>query len=246
MNLELNNWKSESVKKFYSENRSDLSQLYRSEKYYLEKIELKNASILDIGCACGGFYNIFKQLADNVDYTGIDVSEELVAEARKSYPAASFFVTEGEKLGFDGNAFDLVYSSGVFHLIEDSWKALYKEAYRVSKNKILIDFRLTDKKECRGKIFMDFYGSGEKNYAVYTAVNVLELFDFLNSLEPRPARISAYGYMNKPSHMSEIGLDEVCMAFFLVEKGRANNIKTEYSLELPFSNIENTLMERYL
>lgn len=246
MKLNVNNWKSESVKKFYSENRSDLSQLYKSERHFLEKIELKNSSVLDIGCACGGFYNIFKQLADNVIYTGIDVSSTLIDEAKKSYPDASFYVASGEKIAFGDNIYDLVYSSGVFHLIEDSWKELYREAYRVSRKKILIDFRLTDKESRRGKIFLDFYGSGEKNYAVYTVLNVFELFDFWHSLDPKPSRISAYGYMHKPSHMSSVGLDEVCMAFFLVEKGGGNNIKTEYNIELPFENIENKIRERYL
>ncbi len=244
--MDVNNWKSESVKKFYSENRSDLSQLYKSERYFLEKIELKNSSVLDIGCACGGFYNIFKQLAGVVVYTGIDVSSTLIEEAKRSYPDAAFYVAGGEKIGFGDNAFDLVYSSGVFHLIEDSWKGLYREAYRVSRNKILIDFRLTDKESTRGKIFLDFYGSGEKNYAVYTILNVFELFDFLNSLDPLPARISAYGYMHKPSHMSSVEPDEVCMAFFLVEKGGGGNTKTEYNIELPFKDIENKIRERYL
>ena len=46
------NWRSESVKKFYSENRSEPSQLYKSEKFFLEKINLYKKSVLDIGCAC--------------------------------------------------------------------------------------------------------------------------------------------------------------------------------------------------
>jgi SAM-dependent methyltransferase len=240
------NWQNESVKKFYLENRSSPSQLYSSEKYFFDKIDLRNKSILDIGCACGGFYNIFKVLYENINYTGVDISPELIFEAGRLYPEASFCVSAGEKLGFENESFDLVFSTGVFHLIEDGWRDLYREAYRTAREKVLIDFRITDKESRRGRIKLDFYGAGEKNYALYTVLNIFELFDFLNALKPKPFKISAYGYNHKPSAMADINIDDICMAFFLVEKGGLNNKKTGYSIGLPFDNIEKKINERYL
>jgi len=240
------NWCSESVKKFYSENRSDPSRLYKSEKFFLEKINLRKRSILDIGCACGGFYNIFKKLYHEINYTGIDVSPELVEAAKVTYPEADFQVSTPGRLEFESDKFDMVYSSGVFHLIESEWKNLFREAYRVSKDKVLIDFRVTIKKECVGRIQLDFYGAGEKNYAVYTVLNIFDLMDYFHALSPKPLKISAYGYMNKPSPMADIKIDEICMAFFLIEKGSGKNSKTAYNIELPFAGIEKSIRERYL
>jgi len=184
-------------------------------------------------------------LYHEIDYTGIDISSELIAKAKVAYPEASFQVSKPGRLDFAPDTFDMVYSSGIFHLIEDEWQNLFREAYKVSKDKVLIDFRLSEQKECRGRISLDFYGTGEKNFAVYTVLNVFDLMDYLHTLSPKPRKISVYGYMNKPSPMADIKIDEICMAFFLIEKGYENNNKTSYNIQLPFDGIERSIRERY-
>jgi len=230
-----NSWNNADVKKYYSENRCEIKDLYKSEKYFLEKIIEKKISILDVGCACGGFYNIFRQMTGNdFNYTGIDISEVLIKEAQKRYPGADFRLSAAAgKLDFPDNSYDLVFSSGLFHLC-DEWETLYREAYRVSKSKVLIDFRLTGKDKQIGEFAVDFYGNSPDNIIRYTVLNKTELMKWLLELKPRPARISAYGYMAPPSKMARLDLPEVCMAFFLVEKGFDNSSsETILNLELP-------------
>lgn len=242
--IKANNWDNESVKKFYSENRSETSQLYKSEKYFLDKIDLSNISILDIGCACGGFFNIFREMAPSIKYTGVDISKNLIDGAKLLHPEAEFHVSEKDRLDFPPSSFDLVFSSGVFHMT-DKWKELYREAYRVSKELVLIDFRLTESAGVHGKIALDFFGQNCENYADYIVLNEKELFDAVSSLNPAPESVEAYGYMNAPSKMSDIKLKEICMAFLMVKKGGAGNKKTIYSLDLPFENIGEKIKERY-
>ena len=55
-------WGKKNVIEFYSNNRNRLSHLYDSEKIPLNFIKKKKiSSILDYGCAVGGFYEIFRK-----------------------------------------------------------------------------------------------------------------------------------------------------------------------------------------
>lgn len=236
-------WDENIVGKYYSENRSNPADLYRSERHFLDRVVKNGISILDIGCACGGFYNIFRQMAENIRYTGVDISEKLVGKAKTLYPEAEFMVNPPDRLEFKDSSFDLVFSSGVFHMT-NCWRELYREAYRVAGGRTLVDFRLTEGSGAKGKIALDFYGQNCENYADYIVLNVDELFGALGSLAPAPKSVEAFGYMNAPSKMSDVRLKEVCMAFFLVEKGAAGNRKTDYSLELPFANLNGKIRER--
>ena len=52
--------------------------------------DLAGASVLDIGCGVGDFYGHLTDLRVSCDYTGVDLSTEMVARAREKYPGARF------------------------------------------------------------------------------------------------------------------------------------------------------------
>ena len=65
---------------------------------------IKFKSVLDVGC---GFGRIGELLADrDVDYTGIDVSPQMIAAAKKRLPGGRFAVTSLDE--FEGDTYDLV------------------------------------------------------------------------------------------------------------------------------------------
>ena len=68
------------VIKFYDNNRDKVSDLYNSEKTPLSFIKKKKIkSILDYGCAIGGFYKIFKVYFNNkVKYHGLDIEKNAI------------------------------------------------------------------------------------------------------------------------------------------------------------------------
>ncbi|WP_420349345.1 class I SAM-dependent methyltransferase [Pelagibius sp.] len=74
-------------------------------------------SILDVGCGLGDLYDYLKRRGIAVSYTGLDITPDMVAEARQRFPAAEF--RQGSLLGtLDPplQRVDYVVASGIFYL----------------------------------------------------------------------------------------------------------------------------------
>jgi trans-aconitate methyltransferase len=72
--------------------------------------------ILDIGCGTG---HLTAQIADSgARVTGVDRSTDMVAAARKAYPALQFEVADARDLQYS-NEFDAVFSNAVLHWIKE-------------------------------------------------------------------------------------------------------------------------------
>lgn len=95
----------------FSKKRSYLSGDILELKKYAEEGD----RILDLGCGNGRLFELFKGM--NVNYVGADVSENLLAAAKKKYPAAEFKKVDFLKLPFPDGSFDKIYCLSVFHHI---------------------------------------------------------------------------------------------------------------------------------
>ena len=75
--------------------------------------------MLDVGCGHGDFYGFLKKQGMEVDYTGIDLSANMIEVATKKYPKATF---QKQNL-FEINApFDWVVASGILAYVHgDTW-----------------------------------------------------------------------------------------------------------------------------
>lgn len=77
------------------------------------------ASVLDIGCGEGIFAEIVTSLAD-VDYYGLDISQEAVRRAElRTVKSAEFTVGNAEKFETD-QRFDVIVSAGAIHHFNDA------------------------------------------------------------------------------------------------------------------------------
>ncbi len=88
-------------------------------------------AILDVGCGNGRLYQLFTDLSSqdvqpldepyvpverkNVTYTGTDISENLIKIARETYKDATFSVGDMQRLPFESDSFDVVFSIVAFH-----------------------------------------------------------------------------------------------------------------------------------
>ena len=82
----------------------------------LEKVlsSLKdNDSLLDVGCGNGRLVENLKNR--QIDYLGVDSSEELIKLAKVNYPDNNFLVTDVLNLNTINKKFDLVISVAVLH-----------------------------------------------------------------------------------------------------------------------------------
>ncbi|MBK8848007.1 MAG: class I SAM-dependent methyltransferase [Bacteroidetes bacterium] len=85
---------------------------------------------LEIGCGTGLFTG---KIYDDTraDITAIDISEDLLEEARTKHPQNKFIIGDAMNLDFPDNSFDVVFGSSVLHHL-DMQKSM-SEIYRVLK-----------------------------------------------------------------------------------------------------------------
>lgn len=72
--------------------------------------------ILDLGCGTG--HLAARIAATGADVTGIDLSPEMVAQARANYPALRFEVADGRDFHFP-RSFDAVFSNAAIHWMKE-------------------------------------------------------------------------------------------------------------------------------
>lgn len=110
------------------------------QKGALEEIDLKkSAAILDASCGTG---ELLKTVAEQVDkktkLVGIDITDSMLAIARKKLPANIILEKQDvHKLKYKNNSFDYVISTEAFHHYADQKQALTEFA-RVAKKKIIV------------------------------------------------------------------------------------------------------------
>lgn len=76
--------------------------------------DMQGARVLDVGCGLADFYAWLVELGIQVDYTGYDISAELVDLSSKRFPEASFEVRDVQTQGIP-ERFDFIVSSQTFN-----------------------------------------------------------------------------------------------------------------------------------
>ncbi|MEO8146600.1 MAG: class I SAM-dependent methyltransferase [Bacteroidia bacterium] len=103
----------------------------RRADFFIDLAKVKKGDkVLEIGCGTGLFTRKFYN-ATKADITAIDISEDLLEEARKLLPEADFKVDDAMHLSFKDNTFEVVFGSSVLHHLE--FDASLNEIIRVLK-----------------------------------------------------------------------------------------------------------------
>ena len=94
-----------------------------SEYKILELLNFEDNSkplkILDFGCGDGNSSTYLRKYFPNATIVGIDVSEESIKQAqKKELPNTTFSAFNGLKIPFNNEAFNIIFTSMVFHHIE--------------------------------------------------------------------------------------------------------------------------------
>ena len=213
-------WSNQSAIDFYSQNRHEVSDLYPSEEVFLPRVLFPGAKVLDVGCASGGFYNIMRSFEPHIEYTGIDLSEKAVELAVERYPEARFMVTEGFRLPFQDNEFDIVHCTSVFNN-EPNYQEMLEEMYRVSNRFVLVDIRLLKDlgSQLESVYNIQFNGKTVEATVPYVVNDADEVANFIMQLKPSPKALYGSGYFHQVAKEAETDHDNVCMAVLLIQKG---------------------------
>lgn len=159
-------------------------------------------TILDAGCAHGRLVpTLLAHGIQKENYTGIDISENLIAKARETFPNTQFDVGDVCNLPYVDNNFDTVISSAVLHHIPSQelriqminelvrvtkpggkiiflvWNAFYfphlLRPIICSYMKALITFGTYE----AGDMYLPFFGKDTKRYVhTFTNRSLLKLF----------------------------------------------------------------------
>lgn len=194
-------WGLPGVLEFFRDNRSTSQDVYPSEWHFLRHVLRDGISILDVGCAQGGFAAIAAEHVSAFSYTGLDINADMIARARARFPQHSFHVIgEGSFTVPGGSDFDLVLVLGILHLHE-RWRETLAAAWAQASDALVFDLRessastVEDKR--RSYMKMDFAIADERHAEMrvpYNVINEREAETTVEAICMGARQIEHYGY----------------------------------------------------
>ncbi len=108
----------------------------------------KHEYILDLGCGCGQLTNQIDKLVNKT--IGIDLSPQMIKEAKKQFPNISFQIADAIDYHFE-SPFDAIFSNATLH-----WVLQYKKAIQTMIKNLKIG----------GRIVLEFGGKGNIEFII--------------------------------------------------------------------------------
>lgn len=218
-------WGLPGVLDFFAERRGTGSEVYPSEWFFLKDRLREGVSVLDVGCAQGGFAQVIGERVNIFRYVGADVNVEMVARAKARLPQHTFVhVREGDFSALGNEQFDLVLVLGILHLHE-TWRDTLAAAWARTKGAMIFDLRewdgmtVTDK--TKSYMTMDFHRTDADHQVArlpYILLNAAEAMQAVRRICAGAQRISQYGYLHAPSGTAVTPAEQVMMNTWCVER----------------------------
>lgn len=109
-------------------------------------------SVLDIGCGFGDLYDYLTSQGIEVDYTGCDISPDVLSVARERHGALKFEQRDVLTEPYADGTFDHVFASGIFNFRltdnESFLHAMLRAAFRMSAGSVCANM-MTDQVDFR-------------------------------------------------------------------------------------------------
>lgn len=113
----------------------------------VEKPNHQAWSILDVGCGFADFYAYLVKAGYRINYTGVDVSPDMIYSAGCLHPDIQLFEGELVDQGFEKDSFDFVFLSGALNEVVDETgayaKSVIRDLYRIAR--LGVGFNLLNK-----------------------------------------------------------------------------------------------------
>ena len=211
-----------SKSKTYIENniRHTFNSLEPTITYLLEKTDLNNCRILDVGCASGDMFCSLREKFGSLEYVGIDVDEKCISSAKRKYPEATFEAMDLLSNSYKDNSFNAVMMWSWWYMAPN-WKEILTEACRLSQKYVLFDTRL----RLEGSTVIDidlsyqyYYESGRRNH--YILHNLYELLAFFHIEYLHIKKAIGYGYpfSGKTTAFLPLPTSEALIGSFCLER----------------------------
>lgn len=228
------NWTdSRELLSFYENHRNRPEDLYPSELHFLPWLAERVDSVLDVGCAAGGFRTIWQSFAPGIRYEGVDLSPSLVEAARRPHPDTTFHVGDAvDGIDLPDRDADVVQALGWLHWVPE-WERALTELWRLTDRFLFFDARAFSGAGARvGRQRLELGGSWDGETATpYLVVPWEDLARKVAAFRPRAVR--ARGYWGAPAASAEDVPESVCFVVFVVERGSGRDAPL-LELDLPF------------
>ena len=157
-------------------------------KHYLAKEKTRNTTILDVGCGPGDLYCYLAKFGE-VNYTGCDLTTEMLEEARNRCPGIEFFECDVQLMdNVQDNSYDWVVCSDVLIHVAQPYEG-FKNLWRCARGGLLVAVRDSDYSEDIVDIERSFQTDKKGTIFNYNIFNKTKLLEFIQKLEPRPLDI---------------------------------------------------------
>lgn len=217
-------WSQPGVIDFFARERGATGDVYPSEWFFLKDHLKEGISVLDVGCAQGGFAAILSEHLKDFSYTGVDISPTMIEHAKARHPRQRFFCrAEGDFSPIEGERFDLVLVLGILHLHE-SWRKTLAQAWSCCRGALLFDLRETEGPTLEDKSIswfgMDFSGDAERaeTRLPYIVLNAGEALGEAIRLTEGAARLSRFGYRHPPSAAARTPIAQIMTSAYLATR----------------------------
>ena len=223
MNKNAESWGLPNVVSFFDSHRVTSSDVYPSEWFFLKNQLHEDMSILDIGCAQGGFAGIIGEQLKNFSYTGVDISKAMIEKAAMNYPHHKFHLVNEGDFSSLSEVYDMTLVLGILHLHE-TWRKTIEMAWKHTKTALILDLRETFGNTIEDKaqsyFSMNINGrNGEYSEVLpYNVINAGEALETINSICTGAKKISHYGYLQDPSSTTVTKVDKIFANVYLIQK----------------------------
>jgi SAM-dependent methyltransferase len=116
-------------------------------KVLVEPWNLKDATVLDLGCGFGDLLGFMKSLGLNVNYTGFDSSQKALEIAQAKNPTGRYELIDISNLANEDRKFDFIFASGIFNdkRVESSnfVRHVFSQTYRLAEKGFSLNFLST-------------------------------------------------------------------------------------------------------
>ena len=111
----------------------------------LKRLILPGSRVLDAGCGYGALLCCFQEAKLKVDYTGVDISPDLLELARYRYPDRQFVLADLRSLPFKSRSFNWAVLRSIKDMIVDNvgesdWQLMDREIRRVARSVLYLEY----------------------------------------------------------------------------------------------------------
>jgi SAM-dependent methyltransferase len=194
---------------YFHDHRLKTEDVYPSEWFFLKDKLKEGVSVLDIGCAQGGFASIISENIRRFSYTGVDINQRMIDLALEKFPQHTFHkVDEADLSILNDTRFDLVLCLGILHLHE-VWRETLALAWQFTKGNLIFDLRETEEETVEDKAISYFRTDFSRSEIAagptvlpYNIINAVEAFEVIESTFADAGRIEQRGYRHGVSEFA--------------------------------------------